>query len=204
VIEIIGENVRVLGLNSSARKTGNTRDFLRHALKHLERMDVKTELLHLVDFNIKPCSNCRYECLYDEKCPIEDDYFALIEKIENADAVIIGAPVYAGSPPAIMKAFLERGNSMTIEQSAATWKNKPVALFVIGSLGNQHSLQTLIAGLSSGYGGIEPFLVGTAVVATRNMKYPDAWRNGGLIKDEHNQKLMEKLADRIYRTLTKR
>lgn len=203
MIERIGENVRVVGLNSSARKTGNTLDLLRYALNHLEKTDVKTELLHLVDFNIKPCSNCKYECLYDEKCPIEDDYFALVEKIENADAIIIGAPVYAGSPPAIVKAFLERGNSTTIEQSTETWKNKPVALFVVGSLGNQHSLQTLIAGLSSGYEGIEPIVVGTAVVATRNMNYPDAWREGGLIQDVQNQKLMEKLADRVYKTLTK-
>lgn len=88
---------------------------------------------------------------------------------------------------------------MTIEQSTAIWKNKPLAVFIIGSLGNQHSLQTLIAGLSTGCEGIDSIIVGTAIIPTRNLNYPDAWRDGGLIQDHQNKKLMENLAEKIYK-----
>lgn len=99
--------MKVVGLNCSARRTGNTYDLLRHALKRLEKMMIETEMLHITDYDVKPCSKCGYECLYDKKCPIEDDYFNLVDKIKSADAIIIGSPVYAGSPPAILKAFIE-------------------------------------------------------------------------------------------------
>jgi len=71
----------------------------------------------------------------------------------------------------------------------------------VGSLGNTHTLQGIFSGLPSGYGGIEPLIVGTAIIATRNCKYPDAWRKGGLIDDPANQQLIKKLAERLLSAL---
>lgn len=64
-----------------------------------------------------------------------------------------------------------------------------------------NTLQTIISGLSSGYEGIEPIIVGTAIIPTRNPSYPNAWRDGGLIKDSYNQRIIKKLANKIYREL---
>ena len=71
-------------------------------------------------------------------------------------------------------------------------------MFIIGSLGN-HSIQTLIAGLSSSYEGIDPIIIGTAFIVLRNINYPEAWRDGGLIQDQENKKSIESLADKIYK-----
>jgi len=67
----------------------------------------------------------------------------------------------------------------------------------VGNLGNTHTLQGILSGLSSGYGGIEPLIVGTAIIATRNCKYPNAWRKGGLADDPTNQQLIRKLVERL-------
>ena len=194
----MGNCLKVLGLNASARKEGNTSSLLNHALEILRRKGMKGELLHLANFKISPCSNCECECLYEKPCPINDEYTKVVKQISNSNGMIIGSPVYGGDIPAILKAFFERGNSLSEKHISKMWKNKPIAIFVIGSLGNTHALQGIFSGLSSGYEGIDPLIVGTAIVPTRNYKYPDAWRKGGLINDPSNQQLIRKLAGRLF------
>jgi len=134
--------------------------------------------------------------LVREAMPIKDEYGKVIERISRANGAIIGSPVY-GDMPAVLKAFFERANSLSQEQNNKLWKNKPVAIFVVGSLGNTHTLQGILSGLSSGYGGVEPLIVGTAIIATRNCRYPDASRKGGLADDPTNQQLIRKLVERL-------
>ena len=189
--------MNVLGLNASARKGGNTSSLLTYALKIIRKAKVDAELLHLSDFKIRSCSGCKYECLYGKPCPLEDEYTKVVEQISCANGTIIGSPVYAGDMPAILKAFFERANSLSLEQISKLWKNKPVAIFIVGSLGNTHTLQGILSGLSSDYGGMEPLIVGTGIIAPRNCKYPDAWREGGLADDPANQQLIKKLVERL-------
>lgn len=166
--------MKVLGLNASARKEGNTSSLLTYALNINRREEVDAEISHLADFEIRSCSSCKYECLYEKPCPINDEYIRVVEQISRSNGAIIGSPVYGGDMPAILLAFFERANSLSQEQNNKLWKNKPVAIFVVGSLGNTHTLQGILSGLSSGYGGIEPLIVGKAIIATRNGRYPDA------------------------------
>lgn len=160
--------MKVLGLNASARKEGNTSSLLTYALNIIRREEVDAEISHLADFEIRSCSSCKYECLYEKPCPINDEYIRVVEQISRSNGAIIGSPVYAGDMPAILLAFFERANSLSQEQNNKLWKNKPVAIFIVGSLGNTHTLQGILSGLSSGYGGIEPLIVGKAIIATRN------------------------------------
>jgi len=189
--------MKVLGLNASARKEGNTSSLLAYALKIIEKEKFDAELLHLSDFEIRSCSGCKYECLYEKPCPLEDECIKVIERISRANRTIVGSPVYAGNMSAILKAFFERANSLSLEQISKLWRNKPIAIFVVGSLGNTHTLQGIFTGVSSGYGGIEPLIVGTAIISTRSCKYPEAWREGGLIDDPVNQQLIKKLVERL-------
>jgi len=63
-------------------------------------------------------------------------------------------------------------NSLSPEDIAKLLESKPVAVIIIRSLGNQHPLQTIISGLTSGYEGIEPIIVGTAVISTKTRYTP--------------------------------
>lgn len=106
-----GDNmVKVLGINGSPRKYGNTAKLLLVALKTAEKLGAETELVHLYDYNIKPCEGC----LCDEQtacgypCAIEDDMKILYDKVLKADALIIATPIYWFNMSSVVKTFIDR------------------------------------------------------------------------------------------------
>jgi len=97
--------MKVLGLNASARKEGNTSSLLTYALNIIRREKVDAEILHLADFEVRSCSSCKYECLYEKPCPIKDEYIRVVEQISRSNGAIIGSPVYGGDMPAVLKSI---------------------------------------------------------------------------------------------------
>ena len=67
----------------------------------------ETELLNLVDYELKPCEGCK-TCFNTKKCVIEDDVEKIYQKIVEADGVIIGSPVYFYNVTAQTKLFIDR------------------------------------------------------------------------------------------------
>ena len=103
---------KVLAINGSARKQWNTATLLNKALEGAASKGAQTELVHLYDLNFKGCTSC-YECKLKNgpsfgKCAYKDELSPLLGKIETVDALILGAPIYLGTIPGVMKSFLER------------------------------------------------------------------------------------------------
>lgn len=104
--------MKVLAFNGSPRKDANTATMLTHALKGAESQGAEIELIHLYDLKYTGCISC-FECkLKDEKsygkCTVKDDLYPVFEKIEHADALIFGSPIYFGQVSGMMHSFLER------------------------------------------------------------------------------------------------
>ncbi len=116
------ESVKVLGINGSPRKYGNTYKLLRLALEAAKMEGADTELIHLYDYEIKPCIGCLCDeqtiCRYP--CVIEDDMRSIYDMILEAHALIIATPVYWYSPSAVVKNFIDRltafENMITIKE----------------------------------------------------------------------------------------
>lgn len=85
----------VLAINGSPRKDGNTYQMLSEVLKSIGD-EVERELIHLKDYELTPCDAC-YSCMEGKKCHIKDDIEKILDKMVEADAIIIGSPVYYGS-----------------------------------------------------------------------------------------------------------
>jgi multimeric flavodoxin WrbA len=98
--------MKVVGLVGSPRK-GNTYFLVSLALKECEEMGLETELLHIGAMNISPCRACDL-CKKEDKCVINDDFQEVAEKVEKADGIIIGSPVYFGCVSSQLKAFMDR------------------------------------------------------------------------------------------------
>lgn len=101
--------MRIIGINGSPRKKGNTQKLLKVALKSSQMNDIK--LIHLVDYKILPCDGCG-ACWKTKKCPIDDDLEVVIHELVNSDAIIVGSPVYYGTISAQMKAFIDRSGEL--------------------------------------------------------------------------------------------
>jgi len=141
--------VKVLGINGSPRKYGETFKLLLLALKAAEDEGAKTELVNLYDLDIKPCIGClsdeqlacRYPCIY------EDDMRKLYDKILEADALIIATPIYWFSPSGVVKNFIDR---LTVFENmiyitGRSWVEGKVAGFI--AVGNDSGSIQVIANL---------------------------------------------------------
>lgn len=102
--------MKVVAFNGSPRKEGNTNLLLCRVLKVLEGKGIETELINLGGEKIHGCNSCR-TCYStkNRRCIIEDDKVNLyIQKMIEANGIIIGSPVYFSMMTPEMKAFLDR------------------------------------------------------------------------------------------------
>ena len=102
--------IKILGINGSPRKYGNTFKLLSIAIKLAENFGANTEIIHLYDYNLKPCIGCLSDiqeaCQYP--CILNDDMKIIYDKILLANGIIIATPVYWYSTSTQMKIFIDR------------------------------------------------------------------------------------------------
>jgi len=99
--------MKILGIVGSPRKDGNTEIMVEEALKTAREAGAETDIFLVVDKAISGCLAC-YSCRETGKCKIDDDMQLLYEKMEWADAIIFGSPVYFHSYTAQAKAIIDR------------------------------------------------------------------------------------------------
>ena len=101
--------MKVIAFNGSARENGNTRTLLEIVLKQLDSQGIDTELVWLGDEPLSGCRAC-YLCLRnrDGRCSREDEINSYLEKMIEADGILLGSPTYFANVSANMKALIER------------------------------------------------------------------------------------------------
>jgi multimeric flavodoxin WrbA len=102
--------LKVVAVNGSARKDGNTAILLNRVIKMLEAEGFETELVQLAGQQIHSCTGCR-TCFEtkNQHCIIETDNVNLyIQKMAEADGILLGSPTYFGMMSAEMKALIDR------------------------------------------------------------------------------------------------
>jgi len=104
--------MKIIAINGSPRKKWNTATLLNKAMEGAVTQGAETELIHLYDLNYKGCISC-FACKSKGgksygKCPIQDDLAPIFKKVEEADAIILGSPIYMGRVTGEMAAFMDR------------------------------------------------------------------------------------------------
>lgn len=104
--------MKVLAINGSPRKTWNTATLLNKALEGAASQGAETELIHLYDLNFKGCTSC-FACKRKGsqsygKCAMNDELTPILAKAADADAIILGSPIYVGAATGEMRSFIER------------------------------------------------------------------------------------------------
>lgn len=101
--------MKVIAINGSPRKKGNTEIVLLEMARELEAAGIETELIQVGDKAIRGCSGCGYCWADGNACVFEDDGVnEIAKKIDAADGLILGAPAYYAAIPGTMKCFLDR------------------------------------------------------------------------------------------------
>jgi multimeric flavodoxin WrbA len=100
--------MKVLLINGSPRKNGETAASLSIVEKVLKREGIETEWFHIGAEPVRGCRHCN-GCSKTNRCVFNDDGCnKLIEMCLNADGIIIGTPVYFAAPNGALCALLDR------------------------------------------------------------------------------------------------
>jgi multimeric flavodoxin WrbA len=138
-MHIRGEpTMKVLAINGSPRKKGNTQLMLDAAREELEKCGIQVEGISLADFDVRPCDGCEKCTKKHWECHIKDDALALLKRMAASDGLLIGSPVYWGGVTAQLKALFDRS---TIPYQTHAMKGKVGAAVCVG--GGAHGGQEL-------------------------------------------------------------
>ena len=102
--------MKVVLINGSPRKNGNTMRALQEVAASLEKEGLETEIVWIGNKPVRGCAAC-YQCKTKDlgKCVFADDVAnSIIEKLKDADGIIIGAPTYYGQPAGTLLAVWQR------------------------------------------------------------------------------------------------
>lgn len=104
--------MKLIAINGSPRKEWNTATMLASAVDGAKSQDAETETIHLYDLSYKGCRSC-FACKtidtpFSGRCIMQDDLTPVLKKAEEADALLLGTPIYFWSMTGEMRSFLER------------------------------------------------------------------------------------------------
>ncbi len=98
---------RILLLNGSPKAHGCTAAALEEMIRVFDAEGMETELVHAGKENLRGCLACGF-CAKNGQCVMKDLVNETAPKLEAADGLVIGSPVYYGSPNGTLLSFLDR------------------------------------------------------------------------------------------------
>ena len=137
--------MKALAINGSPRKGGNTEILLRKALEPIAAAGHKTEYVQVGGTRIRGCTACG-ACgrLKNKRCVIEDDIFNLaFAKMLEADAILIGSPVYFADVTAETKALIDRAGRVARTNGGLLWRKIGAAAVAARRGGAIHAVDAI-------------------------------------------------------------
>lgn len=106
--------MRIIALNGTYRPGESTTQLVEKALEGAASVGAHTEMVMLKEHSIEFCRNC-LTCYQDLEsdiapCIIDDDVRGILEKIRDADGIILASPVHSGFVTGLMVSFIERAS----------------------------------------------------------------------------------------------
>lgn len=137
--------MKVLAVNGSARKNGNTQALVEAALEPLRAAGIEVESISLAGLTVGGCTACaRCKKEGDGRCyGRDDDLNPILPKVWEADALILASPVYFADVTAEMKAFIDRVGYIGRTKSEFLSRKIGAPLVVARRAGAIHALDTI-------------------------------------------------------------
>ena len=137
--------MKVIAFNGSARKDGNTAILIREVFKELEAEGIETEMIQLAGKKIRGCTACG-KCYknQDKRCDVDNDFAnECIEKMIEADCIILGSPTYFADVTAEMKALIDRAGYVARANSDMLKRKIGAAVVAVRRAGAIHAFDTI-------------------------------------------------------------
>jgi multimeric flavodoxin WrbA len=137
--------MKVVGINGSARKDGNTAILVRQVFSVLEKEGIQTELVQLAGKPVRGCDAC-YRCGKEQnrRCAVEDDIVnECIGKMDEADGIILASPTYFADVSSGMKALMDRAGFVAMANGGMFRRKVGAAVVAVRRGGAIHAFDTM-------------------------------------------------------------
>jgi multimeric flavodoxin WrbA len=143
---------KVVAFNGSPRKDGNTSILIGHIFAELETEGITTELVQVGKKKIRGCTACM-KCFEkkDGHCVFDDDIVnTCIDKMVDADGVILGSPVYFLDVTAEMKGLIDRAGFVSMANGGLYRRRVGMAVAAVRRSGGSRTIDTMLHFLLAG------------------------------------------------------
>jgi multimeric flavodoxin WrbA len=185
--------MKVVGFNGSPRKDGNTAILMNHLFRELKKEGIETELVSLSEKELQGCMGC-YRCFEnkDRRCAVKKDAAnECIEKITNADGIVLGSPAHFIDVTPKMKALIDRTGFVALANDRMYRNKIGASLVPFRRSGAMHTVDSM----NHFFLSMEIIIAGRGIVVGRE--------KGEVEKDEEGMKIVENLGKRMAWILKK-
>ncbi|MDU9376782.1 hypothetical protein McpSp1_14090 [Methanocorpusculaceae archaeon Sp1] len=158
---------KVLGICGSAAPKSSTKKLIEAALDAAKTAGAEVEFIDAAKMNIHGCKGC-LACKADQAklCTQKDDMTPLYAKINAADAIIIGSPIYFGENTGQIKCFIDRLYAFIGPEGSRMKPGIKTAAIITQGYDDEKAYvqcaNTLVGGFSHlGATAVEPLIVGS-------------------------------------------
>ncbi len=137
--------MKVVAFNGSSRKEGNTASLIKHVLEELEKEGIETEMVQVGGKSIHGCTACT-KCFEskDRKCVIDKDIVNdCIEKMFEADGIILASPTYFADLTPEIKALIDRAGFVAIANGSIFKRKVGAAVVAVRRAGAVHAFDSI-------------------------------------------------------------
>ena len=183
--------MKVLGVVGSPRRKGNTHILVSRILEGAEAERAATDTIFLNDLTIRECDGC-HACWAGKECSKKDDMNRLYTAIAEADALVLGTPVYWYGPTALMKGFIDRFVYFNCPENRVEVRGKRAAIAIPYEEESLETSEPVVDFFERSFAYLEIDLVGKVVV-------PGVTRRGEIREQEARLQEAYELGRRLGR-----
>jgi multimeric flavodoxin WrbA len=137
--------MKVVAVNGSSRKRGNTAQLIEAVFEPLREAGIECELIEFAGKDIRGCTGCR-RCfeLKDRQCHGRKDFInEVLPKLWAADAIVIGSPTYFADVSAETKALIDRTGFVSMANGGLLAKKIGAGVDAVRRGGGIHVFDTI-------------------------------------------------------------
>jgi len=137
--------MKVIAFNGSPRKKGNTSILINLVLEELQKEGIETELFQMSGRPIHGCRAC-YQCLanQDRRCSYDDDALnEYLERMIEADGIILGSPTFHGDITPELKALIDRAGLVSKVNGTLFKRKVGAAVVSVRRAGSIHAINSI-------------------------------------------------------------
>lgn len=137
--------MKVVAFNGSPRRKGNTEILISEVFKILNAKGIETELVQLGNKPVHGCTACgKCKEIQNGKCHIKNDHLNhCIEKMVEADGIIIGSPVYFADVTTEVKALIDVAGYVTRANNHLLKRKVGAAVIAVRRGGALHTFESI-------------------------------------------------------------